>query len=228
MARRLLVLAVLVGLCAAGVAMAGSTPSAASVKEVQDLSASAVKEFEAGNGAKAVDLLQKAITVVQKTMTGNLAACLPNPPDGWDADRIKEEAIAATGAGLSQWSRVSRKYTHRTDKVEVNVDLTNSPVFVQMQETVWKTYQNAELLKMLNQNPNSQISLVDRDGWKGYTTVEKNRSVQTTLFVAGGLLTLNVSKDDPAAATQFLGLIDLKRAAQSLAGAPTLAEPKDE
>jgi hypothetical protein len=79
------------------------------------------------------------------------------------------------------------------------------------------------LLQMMNQDPNVQFKLIDRDGWKGFSTVTKGKSAEAVLFVPECLLTVNASMDEPAVLDLFLKAIDLKGMAKALSGGSGVA-----
>ena len=119
---------------------------------------------------------------------------------------------------MAQWTQVSRYYTRKKDRQKVTILLSNSPSIVNIQKTIWQSYQNPMILAMLNKDPNVQVSIVkDREGWSGYTTVEKGKSAKAVLFITGCLLTVETPGDGMALVEQFLGLMDLKAMAKALA-----------
>lgn len=204
---------------ASGPTSAGS-PDPDTVKTVQDLTGNGAKEFSAGNSNKAVDLLQQAISLIQKSMTTSLVNFLPNPPAGWDAGKVEEGAMATNVQGNIQGYHVSRKYTKKEDKTRVKVEINGSEIFVQGMKERWKST-TPELLKILNRSPDVQTRIVERDTWKGFVTQRKGKRAEAALFVAGGLLTVEVTPDREEILDQFIGMIDLAGLAKALGGVPS-------
>jgi hypothetical protein len=71
-------------------------------------------------------------------------------------------------------------------------------------------FKNPQTLAMMNQNPDTQIALIDREGWNGWSTLNKGGDAQIIALNGAYLLTLKVSKDDKATLDSFWKAIDLK------------------
>jgi len=181
--------------------------------------AAGLKAFKAGKIHDAIARLQKAISLMQDLVAGDLAAYFPKAPEGWQAGEISKESIAAAGTTASSFIQVTRTYVRTKDKLRVEIRLTNSPQLLAAQQAAAKAFENPMVLRMLNQDPNKQIKRIDRDGWVGWSVVEKGRKAEATAFTKTCLLFLGASKADADALEMFLKAIDLKNLSKALGAA---------
>jgi len=201
------------------VAVAGGTvwaddvkkPEAKTVTEVKDLATAGTKAFEAGKASEAIDLFQKAVLVMQRFLEKGLADFLPETPDGWTKGKIDKQSMShASGPYTGRWTQVQCVYTRTKDGLKVEATLSNSPSLVQMHEALWRTYSNPMMLKMMNQDPSSQIALINRDPWKGFSQVVKDKSAEAKLFIPGCFFNIEARKGTLDVVNLFIKQTDLK------------------
>lgn len=220
MLKRLSVVAVL--LCVVPAFGADPKPIDAKSAAVEALIQAGLKAYKDGQTQRAVAALQEAIAQMQKQQEKGLASFFPKAPDGWEAGEIDtQSATFGTGKGSESFTTLNRTYTRKTDQMEVQVSLVNSPQLVESHKAMAEAYKNPAMLKELNADGNKN-KMIERDGWIGWLTVSKDDNATITAFNKSYVLTITVDKPDEAVLNSFWMAIDVKGLAGSLSpGRPT-------
>jgi len=214
-------LAVVIGLTAAlAVGQAQEEKDPDPKARVEALVQEGLKAFRAGKNQAAIQSLQKAIGLIQQSAAKGLVSFLPAPPEGWEADPAKSKS-GNWGAGESaiQWTQASRRYRRESDKLKVEVSISDSPQIIQGQMQALKMYQNPQMLQMMNQDPNKKVELIDADGWKGWHTTQKGKRprTQTMAIYESVMVQIEVRGDDDTVRETFWNAVDRKGIASSVA-----------
>ncbi len=189
---------------------------------VETLVAGALKLHKQGKTAEAVEQLQQAIALMQKTLQKGLASFFPAAPAGWKAGDIESSAMAsATDSGGGSYTQVSRTYTRAADNVTVRISITNSPMLIAAHQAAAQAYANPQMIAAINQSGERKIELVRQEGWFGWIESQEG-SAQAFAACKGCMVTANVSNGELATLKRFWGAIDFKGLAASLAGAKSL------
>lgn len=215
---------VLMGVLAVGLAMgvgmakdpAKEAKDAKEAAAVETEIATGLKAFKAGKLHDAIKHLQKAISRIQEMLGGDLVQYFPKAPKGWEAGEIKKQSQSATGTTTSTITHITRTYVRTKDKLRVDIALTNSPQMLKGQRAAAKAFENPMVLRMMNQDPNKRFTRINRDGWVGWSVVEKGRRAEANAFTETCLLTIRVSKAAADVLEMFLKSMDLKGLAKVL------------
>ena len=211
-------LAVVIGLMAVlaiGQAQEEQEPKA---QGVEALIQEGLAAYKAGQHQVAIQRLQKAIGIIQKSAEKGLASFLPEPAEGWKADPAKSQSGNwGAGEGAIQWTQVSRRYKRESDGLKVEVTISDSPQIIQGQLQALKLYENPQMLQMMNQDPDRKVTLVDADGWKGWNTLEKGKRAQTMAICKSVMVMIEVRGDDEKVREAFWSGVDRKGLAAAVA-----------
>ena len=191
--------------------------------EVESLIAKALAAHKAGKTADAIAALQKAISIMQQSLQKGLAAFFPAPPAGWTAGKIKSQSLSMGSAEQQgSWVQVTRTYTETATKARARMSITNSPQLIQAQKGMAAAFKNPQMLKMMNQNPDTKIDVVERDGFFGWLTINKKSDTAEGHFLGPAtMLTIEVRKDDGSRLQTFVKALDLKGLAKATATTAT-------
>jgi hypothetical protein len=185
--------------------------------QVEALIQGGLEAYRAGRHQEAIQKLQKAIGVIQRSAEKGLTSFLPAPPEGWKAEAPKSSSGAwGSGESAVQWTQVSRRYKRESDGLRVEVTFSDSPQIIQGHLAALKAYENPQMLQMLNQDPNRKIELLDEDGWKGWKQTEKGQRVQTLAIYRSVMVMIEVSGDDAKVSDTFWSGVDRKGIAASV------------
>jgi hypothetical protein len=203
-------LAVVIGVLAA-LAIGQAQEEKEAEAQVEALIQAGLEAYRAGQPQVAIQKLQKAINLIQRSAEKGLLSFLPAPPEGWKADAPKSHS-GSWGGGESaiQWTEASRDYRRESDGLRVEVTLSDSPQIIQGQLQALKVYENPQMLRMMNQDPNREIALIDADGWKGWTVTEKGKRAQTMAICRSVMVRIEVGRDDAKARDVFWNALDRK------------------
>jgi len=183
---------------------------------VDSLVQDALQAYKEGRADDAVELLNKAIGVIQEGQQKGLATFMPEPPKGWKADEIEKSSASFGSSGQSQqWIQVTRRYypDKEGSDLHVEITLTNSPQLIQVQEAASQIYRNPQMLQLMNQDPNKKIEVFDQAPWFGWRIIEKGDSANGIAYCKSRMVTVNVSQGDQAALDLFWKAIDFKKMA---------------
>jgi len=202
---------------------AAQTKAPAKPDEVESLIAKALAAHKAGKTADAVAALQKAISIMQQSLQKGLAAFFPAPPAGWTAGKVKSQSLSMGSAEQqSSWIQVSRTYTETKTKSRARIGFTNSPQLIQAQRGMAAAFKNPQMLKMMNQNPDTRIDVMERDGFFGWLTInKKSDKAEGNLLGPATMVTIEVRKDDGTRLKAFIKALDLKGLAKATATTTT-------
>jgi hypothetical protein len=214
-------LAVVIGLTAAlAVGQAQEEKDPDPKARVEALVQEGLKAYKAGKHQEAIQQLQKAIGVIQESAAKGLISFLPEPPEGWEADPATSKS-GNWGAGESaiQWTQASRRYRRESDKLKVEVTISDSPQIIQGQMQALKLYENPQMLQMMNQDPNKKVELINADGWKGWKTTTKGKRsrTQTMAIYQSVMVMIEVRGEDEQAREAFWSGVDRKGIASTVA-----------
>lgn len=210
-------LAVVIGLLAAlaiGQAQEDKKPEA----QVETLIQQGLEAYRAGQPQVAIQRLQKAIGLIQRSAEKGLASFLPEPAEGWKAEAPKSSSGNwGTGESAVQWTQASRRYKRESDGLRVEVTISDSPQIIQGHLQALKAYQNPQMLQMMNQDPKRKIELLDADGWKGWRITEKGQGAQTMAVFRSVMVMIEVQGEDAKARDAFWEAVDRKGIAAAAA-----------
>ncbi|GJM45623.1 MAG: hypothetical protein DHS20C21_24650 [Gemmatimonadota bacterium] len=177
MLRTTLSLILIIGALGAPVsAQTGDVDSGGETPSVEKLVADALAAHKAGKSMEAIQHLQAAIDAIQQVGTKSLTSFLPPVPEDWNATEPKTiNGNWGSGAQAFQWSQVTRTYTTK-DGMRVSVTFSNSPQLIASQRQMAATFGNEQMVKMMNMDPNKEIKVFKKEGWNGWTIVEKNKA----------------------------------------------------
>ena len=164
---------------------------------------------KAGKNQVAIQKLQAAIDVLQRSGAKSLVSFLPPSMPGWKAGEPKTvTGNWGAGAQAFQWTQVSRTYTRDEDGLRVNVQFTNSPQLIQGQRQMAAMFANEQYVKMMNNDPNKEIRVFKKVGWTGWTILEKGRKANGVALSEDVMVTLDVSQDKEEVFAKFWKGVD--------------------
>lgn len=177
-------------------------PQAVQADDVTDSINEALKQYNDGNFAEAVQSLDYAAQLVRQKKGGQLEAFLPNPPAGWQAEASQSQAMAAAmmGGGVT----AERSYSKEDSRVTVKI-FTDSPMMQGMMmmfaNPMLATSEGGKLEKI-----NGEKAIVKYSG--------DNKDGDINIVVAGRfLITVEGSQVDRQDLVTFAQLIDYKKLA---------------
>jgi len=171
----------------------------------------------AGRTVEAVEHLQAAIGVIQQMATAGLASFLPEPLAGWTAQEVDTASGTwGAGEGAFQWNQASRRYDRASDKTRAEIQISTSPQLIASQKAAAQIYENPEMLKMLNANPDMTIEAISGGGWVGFITVAKDKNAMAFAIHEKVLVHVSLNRGDLALVKQILGSMDRAKLAESL------------
>lgn len=175
-----------------------------------------LKDFKAGRSADAIQSLQSAISMIQKSQQKGAAKGFPKAPAGWEAGKLESQSIS-TGSATENfaWTMLTQAFTRKSDNTRVNIELANSPQLIEPQKAMFENLKNPQVLAMMNQSPDTKLSMISQDGWAGMKIVEKQEA-KIVAFCDNSLITITVNKADEAALETFWKAVDLKALAATL------------
>ena len=192
----------------------GSRLGAAEVgKDVGAAIREGLAQYEKGRASEAIQSLQKAIDLIQQGQQAGVEGFLPKALAGWKAGELEREQFAAgTGETQTSFFKVSRPFTREKDDARLEVSLINSPQYIMPQKEILKVWKgNPMILQALNQDENARTAFVERDGWAGWTRVDKGApESQLILIGEGWLLEVRVGIADAGLLDQALAGVNLK------------------
>jgi len=135
---------------------------------------------KAGKPQEAIELLQKAIGMIQAKAAKGLATFLPTRDEKvWEMGEVEtQQGNWGSGDQSFQWSQVQRRYTKKgqEDGPEVSVMISNSPQFIQMHQATLQMLKDPMMRAAVNQgNEDSKIDVIEEGEWLGMVTTEKER-----------------------------------------------------
>jgi hypothetical protein len=83
-----------------------------------------------------------------------------------------------------------------------------------------KMFRDPAALAAMNAGGKTTIKPFDKDGWSGWSTVEKDRNALAIAFYEAYVLNIDVNKDDAKTLDTFLGATDLKGIAGTTTSKP--------
>jgi hypothetical protein len=205
-------------------AVAGDPPAPANEAEIVEHIDKGREALKAGNSREAIDHLQKAISLIQKTTLANLATFLPTRDERqWEMGEIeKTGGNWASEDGVNyQWTQVTRNYRKKgsDDAPEVNVTISNSPQIVQGHRQMLEAFKDPAMRALLAQGqPGQKQEFIDKDGWIGTITFRKeDASADVVAVHEKVIVTIHVEKDDGTLAKSFWDAIDLAKLGEATA-----------
>lgn len=179
--------------------------------------AQAIKEgmaqYEKGHPAEAIQSLQKAIELIQQRQQAGVEMCLPKALPGWQAGELERDQFAGgTGEVQTTFFKISRTFTRAADEATLTVSLLNSPQYILPQREMLKALKgNALMVQAMNQDGNTKLSFIERDGWSGWQKLDKGTPEgELVLLAEGWMLEIRASVADAAVVEKALGGVDLK------------------
>jgi hypothetical protein len=177
-----------------------------------------LKDFKDGKSQDAIAALQDAIGMIQKSTAKGLGNFFPQAPAGWEAGELETQSIAGAGNGKETINYTTMTRTYRKgEELSVTISLNTSPLLAEAQKSVMEAYKNPAAKAAMEQ---AGVKLFDKDGWSGWTKVEKDNDAEMTAFCKSLLLNIKVDKADEKVLQQFIGLMNLKALAESAPAVP--------
>jgi len=176
--------------------------------------------FVAGKHQEAVDLLQKAIGLIQEKALAGLASFLPGrDPAQWEMGEV-DSVSGSWGAGKNafQWTQVTRTYDRKgsEDGLSVTVMISNSPQLVEAQRGMIEMLKNPAMRAMMTQGQEGQkIDLVEEGDWVGMLTTEAEGDASLQMFHKKITVQITVSPNDADVAKEFWKAIDRTKLAEA-------------
>lgn len=204
--RKFVVAAVLMAAGAAGYVAAEEGAADASAKAKADALAlidKAKKALEGDRAQEAVDLLQKAVDLVQRNMLQGLADFLPQM-EGWKREKPEVNSGSWTADGETfQWNTAVANY--RKGDQSIQLTLSTSPQMVETYRQMAAAFREPQMRAMMLQADPS-MSFIDEDGWFGVISGQGRGSG----YVVGDKIIVNVDAPNADLARQALKAIDRK------------------
>ena len=225
MSRRIQIVAVvLVSIASVCAVVRAAGTGQANVETLINKALAAYKEHQTN---QAIEYLQKAIGIMQKSMEKGLAACLPKAPPGWTAGKVKSDSVSiGSGDQATTYTQTSQTFTRTSDKLRVTVTFATSPQLIQAHMAMAAAWKNPQMLAMMNRDPDKKIQPIDKNGWNGWVVVEKGRTADVTVVRSGMLVGVKAGKGGEAVAKQFLNAIDLKALAKHAPKGAATKQPR--
>jgi hypothetical protein len=195
------------------VAVFAADPKADAIKHIDQGKAA----LQADKAQEAIVHLQKAISLIQKTMVTGFAAFLPEVWEGWEATEPKSSTGSwGTGEEATQWMQVERRYTRTSDKLKVEIQITSMPQLTMGLRASMQNLKNPMVREMLTKDPNTTVEFIDADGWVGLLQSNKGRHAECTAVSEKIAVTIRIRKDDLALLKKFWEAVDRKGLAASM------------
>jgi hypothetical protein len=194
-------------------------PAFAEEADVEALVRKAMEAYRAGRKHDAVDLLTKAANLIQKEGERGLVAFLPAAPEGWRREEVQSSSGTwGSGESAFQWTQVDVEYVRgeEEEQVRVKVSISSSPVVVQAQKPMVDMLRNEQYLAMVNQDPDRKMKVFTKDGWNGFTVVEKEGSASLTALTEKLVCNIEAPSGDARLLGQFIGLLDWRGLGESV------------
>jgi hypothetical protein len=209
MQRNLIVAIVVVVIC---VAVYAADPKTDALNHIDQGKAA----LQADKAQEAIGHLQKAISLIQKTMMSGFAAFLPDVWEGWEAKEPKSTSGSwGSGEDAFQWMQVERQYTRKEDKLRAEIQITSMPQLIMGYRASMQQFKNPMVREMLTKDPDLTVEFIDADGWVGLLQAKKGRNAECTAVHEKIAITIRIRKDDMALLKKFWEAVDRK----GLAGA---------
>lgn len=194
--------------------LALSLPAWCDDENVEDLVNRALEAYREGKKNEAADLLQKAASIIQKEGEQGFATFAPAAPEGWTRGEVQSDSGTWGSSGQTfQWMQVSAEYTK--GDTQLTLTISSSPQLLEAQKGMVTMMQNEQYLKAMNMDPDRKVTVFSRDGWSGWTEVEKEGRVSRFAITDKLMCQLEMPAGDEATINQFSDLLDWK----GLAGA---------
>jgi len=194
-----------------------SAPNVAAAQDadpVEALIQGALAAYRDGRSQEAIRLLHTAISAMQhEEDAGTLKACLPAAPEGWTVEvpRMVVGSYGGPDGESFQMTQISRTYKHENG-ARVDVQITNSPQLVLPQRQLAETFANEQNVKMMNQDPNKTVKTYRKDGWTGWTQIDKTGDTAEAIALGDKLMvTLRVNRADTRIFEQFWERVNLDK-----------------
>ncbi|MEN8150100.1 MAG: hypothetical protein ABFS86_09765 [Planctomycetota bacterium] len=190
----------------AGAATAGD-PKAEALKLIDQGKAA----LEADKAQEAIESLQKAIGIIQKTMATGFAAFLPELGAEWEAAKPETSSGSwGTGENSFQWTQLQQRYTRKSDKLSVSVTMTSWPQLVTAWRTAMEQFKNPMMREMMSKDPDQKTEFIDTDGWVGMLQTMKGKSSKCTAVHGKVAVVIEFREDDMALLKKIWDGVDRK------------------
>ncbi len=183
----------------------------ASGESVEILTGKALEAYKAGKAQEAIAFLQKAINKIQSESSKDLVTFLPPVPEGFTADEPRTSSGNWGAGGQSvQVSTVERTYWKKDAGLRITVTFTNSPQLIMPQRQMLKMFENEQMMRMMNMDPNKEVKPVKKDGWNGWTQVDKGKAASGIAISDALMVNVQVNKDRKDVLQKFWDRVDFK------------------
>jgi len=161
-----------------------------------------------GDYQTAVGVFQQVVQKLQTKLSGAMERFMPKPPAGWEADDVESQSWTGTTKEESHaMTNISRVYRRGSDDAQCTISITNWPAIVQGLRQTVDMYKNMQ--SMMQQDPDTQVSFEDKDGWTIMRTIDKaSKTSQVQAVSDTYMVSVDLDRDDSAALDAFLGGLD--------------------
>lgn len=203
MVRTLTLVAVAVAVL--GVTVFASDPKTEALTHIDQSKAA----LQADKAQEAIDHLQKAINLIQKTMMKGFAAFLPAVWEGWEATEPKTDAGSwGSGETAFQWMQAEKSYIRKSDKLKVDVSITNMPHLTMGYRAMIQGLKNPMVREMMKKDPSTQTEFVEVDGWFGLFQIHDGKRSEVTAMHEKVAVTIKFRGADMALLKKFFDAVD--------------------
>lgn len=174
---------------------------------VEDLINQAIEAYREGRKQEAADLLQKAAGLIQKEGERGFASFLPPAGDGWERGEVDSQSGTwGSGGQTYQWTQVSADYTKGDARVEISI--SSSPQLIEAQKAMAEMVKDEGYRAAMMADGEQKIDLFTRDGWSGWTQVEKDGNATRWAISEKLMIQIEVSGGDEATLNRFSDQLD--------------------
>jgi hypothetical protein len=178
--------------------------------EVAPLVEKGRKAYEAGDYQAALGYFQQVVQLIQASLSQSFERFFPEPLSGWTADEIESHSWSGTSQdGTQNMTNLSRDYQRESDGIGCTITFSNWPQMIQGLKQSVSMYK--QMGEMMNQDPNMQVSVDERDGWTVLKVVEiESEQTQITALADDMMITIDLETSESGIADEYFARIDLK------------------
>lgn len=180
--------------------------------EVTDALDKARQAYDAKDYTQSTSELNKALSAIQKIMSGLVIQCLPGPIEGWEraepTSSLNEPTFGILSGGANAYS-VEVNYSKKEPSQQVVVSISNVPHIVQIAKAGIQLLSNPFFAKMQEENKTQSqekfetYKLGDFEGAK--TTNAAQKTAEASLFYGDLLVQIRGSGvEDPQIVEKFI------------------------
>jgi len=168
------------------------------------------KAYADGDYQAALEYFQQVVQMIQAGLSESFEGYFPEALSGWTADEIKSQSwTGTTEDGAHSMTNLTREYRREDGGVQCTIALTNWPQVVQGMRQSLTMYK--QMGAMMNQDPDKEVSVEEKDGWTILIMVEiEDNSTQIMAVSDKLMLNIDLNSKESKIAREYLGKMDLK------------------